>query len=379
MNPLSLYIHFPFCRKKCRYCDFYSIEYDSGIADLFIRALKTEWMIVRNTHRLDDCVIDTIYCGGGTPSVVSEDQWRTFQTEVAGNLRISPDVEWTLECNPESFSEKKARAWRAAGVNRLSIGVQSMQSDELRILGRLHTPQRVLAVLSSPVMKKFNSIGVDIMYGIPGQTADSFCRTLDSVCASDRVSHLSIYELTIAQGTRFFRHRRLLPFPDDETIADLMRLITVKAKQYGFERYEVSNFARPGFACRHNRAYWEYRPYVGLGPGAHSFLAGTRFSNCKDVREYVARLFKNELPVDFHETLDRTMREHEILFLRLRTREGLSLTSFGELTGGEFLNDARNRVIQKYIGLGYVEADGDTVRLTDAGMYFADAIAGELF
>jgi oxygen-independent coproporphyrinogen-3 oxidase len=310
---------------------------------------------------------------------LNAEQWRTFQAEVVSNLRISPEVEWTLDCNPESFSKEKADAWHAGGVNRLSIGVQSMQPDELRILGRLHTPQRVRAVLSSPVLEKFNSIGVDIMYGIPGQTADSFCRTIDSVCAQGRVKHLSIYELTVAHDTRFFRHRKLLPFPDDETASAMMRLISIKAQQYGFERYEVSNFARPGFACRHNRAYWEYRPYVGLGPGAHSFLADKRVSNIKDVRVYAARLSRNELPVDFCETLDRTMREHEIIFLRLRTREGLSLTSFRELAGGEFLNDARNSVIQKYTDLGYIETCNDTVRLTDAGIAFADAIARELF
>jgi oxygen-independent coproporphyrinogen-3 oxidase len=217
------------------------------------------------------------------------------------------------------------------------------------------------------------------MYGIPGQTADSLCRSIDGVYAQSRVSHLSIYELTVAHDTRFSRHRKLLPFPDDETASAMMRLISIKAQQYGFERYEVSNFARPGFACRHNRAYWEYRPYVGLGPGAHSFLADKRFSNIKDVRVYAARLSRNELPVDFCETLDRTMREHEIIFLRLRTREGLSLTSFRELAGGEFLNDARNSVIQKYTDRGYIETCNDTVRLTDAGIAFADAIARELF
>jgi len=378
-SSLSLYIHFPFCIKKCRYCDFYSVPYDSSLADDFIKAVYREWEHIRQKYALDDTVIKTIFCGGGTPSILSSQQWQVFHSQIISTMNIAADVEWTIECNPESFTEEKAEAWLTSGVNRLTVGVQSLNNRELGCMGRVHDADRALGVLGNQVLKKFKSVGVDIMYGVPGQSLASLEQTLELVLSFDGINHISAYELTIAEYTPFGRHKNILPLPSEDLVFEMTGSILRHARKLGFEQYEVSNYAKPGFECRHNKAYWSHLPYIGIGPSAHSYIHPQRFSNIKDIDGYINSLSQGNLPVEFTEIIDTQKIEHEMIFLRLRTREGLDENRFYELTGTTFNNPKRVKILAEMIDSKHLEYTAPWWKLTDKGMLFADGIAAKLY
>ncbi len=300
-NTISLYIHFPFCVQKCRYCDFYSVSDTSDYIDSYIDALKKEWDLVTAKYHLEDTAIQTIYCGGGTPSLLSIEQWQLFTSQVIHPFPVAGGAEWTIECNPDSFTKQKGEAWLESGVNRITIGVQSLNKRELTALGRVHTAEDAMEVLSNPVLKQFTSVGIDVMYGIPGQDLDSLANTLRQILAYDIIAHLSAYELTIEESTPFGRHRRLLPLPSEDTILEMTQLILFESRKHGFEQYEVSNYSKPGFECKHNLAYWDHTPYIGLGTSAHSYINRQRYSNIKDVETYIQKLSTGGFPIDFIE------------------------------------------------------------------------------
>jgi len=375
---ISLYIHIPFCVKKCRYCDFYSEQYTTDIADEFVEALIVEWELVKEKYFLNDMPIVTLYFGGGTPSILSEAQWKRVAAGFIRTLNLSKNYEWSIECNPESFSEETAALWLDFGVTRVSIGVQSANEKELTILGRKHTARRALEVLNSAAVSRFGSVGADLMYGITGQTLQSLHASLDAVLSYSNVKHLSAYELTIADHTPFGIHRANLNLPDEDTVATMTCLVKETAAAKGFDQYEVSNYARKGHRCRHNEAYWMHRAYIGLGPGAHSYMPPRRFSNTKNVYSYIAGLKSRMLPVDFEETIDTAALAREIIFLRLRTAQGIHESDFRTMTGSNFASGRRMPFVQRFISRGMMEYSAPYWKLTDQGLLFADAIARDL-
>jgi oxygen-independent coproporphyrinogen-3 oxidase len=379
MASISLYIHIPFCVKKCRYCDFYSVPYQEESASSFVRALVAEWQIVKKELGLDGAEIRTIFIGGGTPTMLTPRHWEFLDKYLFKTLRLPQDVEWSIECNPDSFDEDLARLWLSRGVTRLTFGIQSLEDRELEFLGRPHSAAKALAVLDSPVLSRFKSIGADLMYGLPGQTAASFERTLTAILSRPCVSHLSAYELTVNPHTPIGRHVSIIPFPSEETVLDMSRALYESCEAHSFERYEISNFSRVGHRCRHNEAYWDHSPYIGLGPSAHSFINGRRFANTGDVRHYIASIRQDRRrPIKFTETIDRDNLAAEMIFLRLRTTDGLAEDLFETQTGQTFYGGGRIPVLDELIKENMMTRTDRRWQLTTKGMFVADAIAKKL-
>jgi oxygen-independent coproporphyrinogen-3 oxidase len=275
---LSLYIHIPFCVKKCFYCGFYSTPYTALNADIFIDALRLEAAGLAGTY--SEREFGSLYLGGGTPTVLSSHQLTAVISVARSHFTMAPDAEVTVEANPQSGSEPLLLALRKAGVNRLSIGVQSFSDRLLATLGRPHHAAQAGAVFQSARRCGFENVGIDLMYGIPGQTADDWSRTLDQAI-SLRPDHVSAYSLSLDEGSDYQQKAAagLLHMPDDDAVADFYDTGVERLTAAGFLHYEISNFAQRGFECRHNLNYWRRGEYLGLGPGAWSFVAARRFSS----------------------------------------------------------------------------------------------------
>jgi oxygen-independent coproporphyrinogen III oxidase len=379
-NPkaVSLYIHIPFCVRKCRYCDFYSIPYNPDEAGRFVEALAAEWELVKKEYGLDGAEVRTIFFGGGTPSMLSVELWERINTLLTKTLSRSADCEWSIECNPDSFTEEKAMLWHSMGVTRLTFGIQSLDDRELGVLGRPHTAAQALAVLASPVLSKFKSIGADLMYGLPGQTVQSFEKSIQAVLSHPVVRHLSAYELTINPHTPLGRHISKIPFPSEETVLAMAQALYAQCKAEGFDRYEISNFAKQGHRCSHNEAYWNHLPYVGLGPAAHSYINRHRFANTGNVAQYINRLKAGKRPLEFTEAITTDNLISEMIFLRLRTTDGLDENDFYVKTGQAFCSGGRMAILDDLIKGNMIGRRQPWWRLTEQGMFVADAIAKKL-
>jgi oxygen-independent coproporphyrinogen-3 oxidase len=375
VSPSHLYIHVPFCIRKCRYCDFYSQKGSEAMLGRYIHCLALEHEQARDHDNLSAAPLETIFYGGGTPSLLTAAQWGVLHTATSCGIQRINDYECTIECNPDSFTPAKAAAWLETGVNRLTLGVQSLDDRELATLGRPHSAGQALAVLGAPILERFASVGVDVMYGLPGQTPASQRRTLRQLLSIPTVKHLSAYELTIAAGTPFGRHGRLLPLPGEEAGEEIYAALQEEAAEHGFEQYEISNYSRTGFRCRHNLAYWHHRPYRGLGPAAHSYVHPRRFANVSDIEGYCALLEENRSPVDFSETLDSAALGREMIFLGLRTVDGIDERMYATHVCAEFQTPARRQILEQLQAAGTIVHTPPFWRLTPAGMRLADGVA----
>jgi oxygen-independent coproporphyrinogen III oxidase len=378
METISLYIHIPFCVKKCRYCDFYSVPYEAGLAAAYLEALEREIDLAAREGILDKCVVRTVYIGGGTPTVLGAAGLWSLCRLVKGRFSLARGFEWTVECNPESFTQEKAAALLDAGVNRLSLGVQSLDDRTLGLLGRAHDAARSRELLAEPALGSFGSVNVDLIYGLPGQTAASLESTVLELLASPYVNHFSAYELTLADETPFGRHRSLLPLPGDDDISAMTERLWRLLGENGFEHYEVSNFAKPGRRSRHNEAYWDHRPYVGFGCAANSYRHPLRWGNVKDLGRYAALLDADCLPREFTEEIDGKKLSEELLFLGLRRADGIDKELFLKKCGRHLGDIAGASKIAGFIQQGLLVEDDYSLRPTERGMLFADAMAREL-
>jgi oxygen-independent coproporphyrinogen-3 oxidase len=375
---LAIYIHIPFCVRKCRYCDFYSVPYQAESATRLVSALVREWKLAEKELSLGNAEVSTIFIGGGTPTMLSAKHWEDLDRNLFKTLRISSECEWSIECNPDSFTEEMARQWLSMGVSRLTFGIQSLIDRELGFLGRPHSASHALAVLKSPILSKFKSIGADLMYGIPGQTVGSFEKSIEGVLSNPVVRHLSAYELAINPHTPIGRHVSKIPFPPEDAAMAMAQTLYAQCRASGFERYEISNFSKKGYRCRHNEAYWNHSPYVGLGPAAHSYIAPQRFANTGDLSRYVAGVEGGKRPFEFVETIGTENLISEIIFLRLRTADGLDESDFLKKTGMAFHSGARAPILDDLTKGNMIVCDQQQWRLTEQGMFVADAVAKKL-
>lgn len=355
-----LYVHVPFCAKVCPYCAFY--VHRGGVAQQreFVAALQTEWRRARNEFPLAP---ETVYFGGGTPSVLSADLF----TELAQELSHAPPPdEFTLEVNPATVTPEKATAWRAAGVNRISLGAQSFDPKMLKLLGRQHAPQEIAETCALLRDHGFSNINLDLMFALPGQTEAAWDATLEAALACEP-NHVSAYALTYEEDTPFFEKLRRGEWRQDEAreIAMFERTRKVLGGA-GLIDYEISNFARPGFESRHNLAYWRGADYLGLGPSACSTIGARRWKNLPDTRAYAQHLARGEpVRVDL-ENLDPATRAKERIMFGLRMREGVALEAF---------NGAASR-LKELAADGLAFEDQGRVRLTPRGQLVADSVAG---
>jgi oxygen-independent coproporphyrinogen III oxidase len=370
---LSLYIHVPFCAKKCRYCDFYSVAYDEDPARDYLAAVSREIEYHLHDPSMAESTVRTVYIGGGTPSILSVNLLADLCSLVRDRFALADDREWTVECNPDSFTEEKAAVLLENGVTRLSFGVQSMEDRELSLLGRIHSATRCAELLDDPVLAGFKSVSADLMYGLPGQTDESLSRTVDTMVASHFVRHVSAYELTIAPGTPFGRHQSIMPLRGQEQMERITQKLWQKLEDAGFRQYEVSNFAQAGYECRHNEVYWDHGNYLGLGAAAHSFIDGQRWANVKDVKNYCSA---GETGFrEFIERIDEGKMASEMLFLGLRRAKGIDEEAFKQRCGVDFVDYVNNDKLDLFQQKGLIVFDKPFWKPTKKGLLLADAMA----
>ncbi len=324
---LSLYIHIPYCVRKCPYCGFYSTRYNSASAAEFIVALRKEASC--SQEAINRGIFFSVYIGGGTPSALSDHEISEVLGIVKANFPISDNVEFTVEANPNTVLKRDLSMWRARGVNRLSLGVQSFSDAVLHSLGRIHTGEEARNAFHYARSAEFQNISLDLMYGIPDQTVDQWRETLDLAIGLGP-EHLSIYSLSLDEGTAFRRETEAgkRSMPDDDIAADMYEYAVPVLARAGYGRYEISNFSLPNCECRHNMNYWQRGEYLGLGPGAWSFLDGTRTRNIADVNQYIKRLNQGTTVTAESETPDIEQSSRETILLHLRTAKGLDLRQY---------------------------------------------------
>lgn len=322
----GLYIHIPFCVKKCAYCDFYSVPFERSLAEGFIAALKKEIELRSADAGEGIRFVDTIFFGGGTPSLLPPGRTAAILESLHRHFQVSENAEITLETNPGTVDARVADELIAAGINRFSIGIQSFRPAELTLLGRIHTAAEAEAAVRLLRSAGCDTISIDLIYGLPDQTLEQWRETLERALLLEP-DHISAYSLTWNNGTVLGRAiqsgRR--PAPEEDRVADMFLKTGEMLAAAGYHRYEVSNFAKPGYECVHNLGYWTGGNYLGLGPSAHSFSGRRRFWNISNVTEYIDVLSQHQLPVEGSETLDNGQRRLEQLALTLRTDLGVPL------------------------------------------------------
>ena len=324
LKPLGIYVHIPFCRSKCEYCDFYSLggSRDRRLVDDYLQALSGHF---KETGALaQDYVVDTVYFGGGTPSFFGADSLRRIFAEIQHRFRVDKDAEVTFEANPDSVTEALLKKLRNEGFNRMSLGVQSDRDDVLKKLGRPHNYEQARIAVQAARACGFDNISLDLMYGLPSQTCEQWEQTLRHVLRL-RPEHMSCYGLKVERGTPLWEYKEAVNLPSDDDQADMYLKAVQILKEAGYEQYEISNFARPGFESRHNLKYWLGDEYIGFGPSAASDFAGKRYTNRADIHNYIRGMLEQDVPILSEcETIPARERAGEYVMLRLRTNRGIS-------------------------------------------------------
>lgn len=370
---MELYIHIPFCVKKCDYCDFLSFAADEQTQKSYVAALQKELAFYGAKYK--DRRITTIFIGGGTPSWLKEDYMQAIMETVYHYFSVEQDAEITIECNPGTITEHKFEVYRRIGINRLSIGLQSVHNEELKILGRIHTFEQFLKTYDMARKHGFSNINIDLMSSLPGQTPEIFCDSLYQVLKL-KPEHISAYSLIIEKGTPFYELYRFdavrqeagmqtESLPTEEEVYQTTKMTQHILKETGYHWYEVSNFAKPGYECRHNIGYWKRVDYLGVGLGASSLIDNVRYSNTRDLYTYLS------VPADsLHETAEQITRNEqmeEFMFLGLRMRDGFYRDEFTQAFGipiEAVYGDALNHLQQEELLL---KREG-RIYLTDKGM-----------
>ena len=361
-KPLGLYLHIPFCVKKCGYCDFYSVE-DRELMKEYVSALLLH---IRSYGKVcSGYTVDTVYIGGGTPTCLGPKYLGRILQEIRNKFPLAEDAEITVECNPESTDKKVLDVMKKQGVNRLSFGVQSAHDEELRAIGRIHTFAQAKEAVELAREKGFANISLDLMYGLPGQTQEMF---LDSVeqCLGLEPQHLSCYGLKLEPGTPMGRDNPALP--DDDAQAGTYLAMCERLRDKGYEHYEISNFAKPGCRSRHNMKYWDLSEYLGLGPGAHSFMNGRRFAFARDLKAYIG----GEDIVQDEDEVPTFQRQGEYLMVRLRTADGVDFLDLEKRYNID--STPYEEAFRGLMGNGLVAHQGTRWYLTEKGFLVSNSI-----
>ena len=367
MKPLAIYVHIPFCVRKCAYCDFASFAGREDLWKDYFSALDGEMDAWADPLRAYEA--RSVFFGGGTPSLVCAEYIAGALEHLRRLLPLSQDCEISLEANPGTLTAEKLEIYRRAGVNRLSIGVQSFDAALLKSLGRIHTPEEAAHAVLLARAAGFENVSIDLMYGLPGQRMAQWAATLERAVALP-VTHISAYSLIVEEGTEMFARVRSgrAHVPEDDLVNEMQRLAVCRLAEVGFSRYEISNFARPGYACRHNLTYWKGGEYLGLGSAAHSLMDNARFSNPPELERYL----NGERMLNRVER-SRADRREEALMLATRTMEGLNLKRW-QNEFGDALEETRVREIEKMRTYGLIEIVDGFLRLTPAGLELQDSV-----
>lgn len=368
-DALSLYVHLPFCTKKCPYCHFYVIPDKPLFQERLLEGLLLEWARVKDS--LTGKQIPSLYFGGGTPALFSEENFETLAKYLPFDA-----AEVTIEANPETLSEEKLKFFKGLGINRLSIGIQAFDDALLKRLGRTHDARHAYEAVLKANHIGFDNISIDLMYDLPGQTVKDWERSLDRALELP-ISHLSLYNLTIEPHTSFYKRREALKkqIPSEEASHQMYSLAIDRLENGGLKQYEISAFAKEDRYSRHNTGYWLGRPFYGLGPSAFSYINGARFQNEPNLNRYLDRLKKGEHPVSFSEKLDKTAYFGELLMIGLRLKEGINLGDFEQKKGKIPQNFWE--IFQKLEKKTLLARDQNHVFLTQKGVFLYNLVAEE--
>jgi oxygen-independent coproporphyrinogen-3 oxidase len=370
---VGLYVHVPFCRAVCTYCAFAKGEYEAGRAEAWLDGLEREIAVRAGGGRPP---VDTLFLGGGTPSTLSPSQWDRLGALLHAGFEILRGAEFTSEANPESFTPRIAAAMAGIGVNRVSLGAQSTDPGELRLLGRIHGPEAPGRAVRTAREAGFGNLNLDLMYALPGQDERTFRRSLDAVLDLEP-EHLSAYCLGLEPGTALAARVTAgeLPAPDDDLAHRLYDDLVRTCAARGYPLYEISNFARPGRACRHNLRYWERRDFIALGPSAHGLWRGERWANPATLEGWIAAYSPGGHP-PVPRPVPRSEARFEWVFLRLRLAEGFSESEFAA-TWGEPVEAVHGRVLERLAAEELLEREGGRVRLTAGARFVSDGVMAE--
>ncbi len=367
----GLYIHIPFCHQRCHFCAFYLEIHHARAAEEFVASLLTELRMYGDTGLLGPAPLDSIYFGGGTPTTLSSQQLATILATSKQMFGLTPNAEVTVEAHPGSVTRDSLAHLREAGFTRISFGAESMDQTELDRVGRPGSPMSTVQMVAASREAGFTDINLDLMYGLPGQTLESWATSLQRTIELTP-SHLSCYALTVEDGTHLKAavQRGLVPPPDEALQNAMEDLAENILSQTGYVRYEISNYCRPGFASRHNRLHWTGGHYLGVGPSAQSYVAGRRFGNVSNLSAYNTTLGSGRLPVSESDQLTLADDSCERLVFGLRLTDGVSLRETGALSF-----PALTEKVDDLIADDILERNGELVRLTSRGRRYADTVA----
>jgi oxygen-independent coproporphyrinogen-3 oxidase len=369
-KPIGLYLHVPFCVRKCNYCDFCSFKVNEcQWREEYIDALCQEIQL----YKCKNIAVDSIFFGGGTPSLLTEEEFYRIVQKINECFAVTDDVEFTLEANPKTLTEEKLSYFVNCGLNRLSIGLQSIHDNEQKMLGRIHNYDDFISIYNSARRLGISNINVDLMYGIPEQTLDSFNATLDSIIALSP-EHISLYGLILEEGTPFFEAKESLSLPNEDVECDMYYLACERLADVNYSHYEISNYAKDGCTCKHNLKYWHDEEYIGVGLSAHSYFEGRRYGNTSDISKYLSGSYS---VCDDGDIIDFQSAAYEYVMLALRLKEGFSLWDYQSRFGVDF-RLGREDTIAMLIKNELLLIDGDRLSLTEKGFYVSNNILTEL-
>lgn len=371
MKEISLYIHIPFCKQRCFYCDFPTFSGKEILREDYIKALVKEIK-----EKCSNYLIKTIFIGGGTPSYLEENDLEKLLIAVS-KLNLSDKLEYSMECNPGTVSENKLKIMKKYGVNRISFGLQSCNDNLLKKIGRIHTLEEFLENYNLARKIGFNNINVDLMYGLPNLTIQDWKNTLEKICEL-KPEHISAYSLIIEEGTAFYKlyekDKLELPSEDDERIMDKITKDILKAN--GYHQYEISNFALDGKECGHNKVYWSLDEYIGVGSASSSYMDGYRFTNTSNINDYIEKINNNvSVVIDKHKNSIKDEME-EFVFMGLRMVSGIDLLKFKKKFGVD-INSIYKEIIEKNIRDGLIVVEENKMFLTTKGMELSNSVMSD--
>jgi len=362
MKNIGLYIHIPFCLRKCLYCDFNSYAGKNAYEDLYVEALIKELQCYLSNQ---EYIFRTVFIGGGTPTIINPENIAKIIGAIERN--IQKDAEITIECNPGTIDKKKVEVYKSIGINRISIGLQAWQDDLLKTIGRIHKREDFIKSFNLYRSFGFDNINVDLMFSLPGQTMDMWIETLENVCDFG-VEHVSCYSLIVEEGTpmhRLIESGELKPFDDDED-REMYRTAKQILEKHGLMQYEISNFSKHGFSCKHNLIYWRNEEYLGVGAGSHSKLDNWRFWNYQSLDKYIEFLKDGKLPVEDKENISLEEDLWETIILGLRLNTGIYLSEINHKYNIDFLKKYEKTITKLEHDL-LIKKEGDRISLTDKG------------
>ena len=374
MKKLGLYVHFPFCASKCKYCNFNSYSDKNELQLKYFQALLKELQM----YKSDAIEIDTIFIGGGTPSIMFNGCISTLLSEVRKNFKVSENAEITIEANPNSIDKNKTIEWKESGVNRVSIGLQSINSNLLKLLGRPHTKQDYIRAYEDVISAGINNINTDCLIGLPRQKLSDVKKML-AFLVKLKVTHLSVYSLILEEDTPL--HKMVttgqLKLPKEEKTLGMYNYTRKFLKENGFERYEVSNFALAGYECKHNLHTWQMHEYIGVGAGAYGYIDGVRYGNVEQIEDYISAVSTGNKPIKLEEKISNTELFEESIMLGLRTKYGVNLKDIKEKYNIDLYETKKNE-LASFLKLGVIEINNDNLVLTDTGYPILNKIILEL-